>query len=121
MPSTKNKKKIITIELPVIAKDKLNRVRLNSLLESKNANQLTNYLETAINHYAKTYHKNEMISEICLVAINVISKKNEKHIVLTGYAVTERNDEIQLETYHVQFKKDIKNMTKSEYIAKYGS
>ena len=41
MPSTKNKKKIITIELPVIAKDKLNRVRLNSLLGSKNANQLT--------------------------------------------------------------------------------
>jgi hypothetical protein len=120
MASTKKKKKIVTIVLPIIGKDKVNRNRLKSLLGSKNATTMTTYLETVVNNYAKTYHKNEVLSQICLINMNVLSKKNEKHIILTGYAVTERNETIQLETCHVQVKKVITNMTRDAYNSQYG-
>lgn len=109
MASKKKKKTIVTIELPIIAKDTVNRKRLLKLLGSKHSLKITNFIEDSISDYAKVYHKGETISQICIINISVFSKKGQKNILLTGYAVTERAEEIQVHTEHVQKKKNIVN------------
>jgi len=108
MASKKKNKTIVTVDIPVIGKDNVNRKRLLKLLGT-NITKVTNYLENQVTNYAKTYHKGETISQVCIVNIKVFSKKGQKEIILTGYAVTERGEEIQLQTEHIQKKKNIAN------------
>jgi hypothetical protein len=109
MASKKKKKTVITIDLPIIAKDTVNKKRLLKLLGSKHYSKVTKFLEDSVSNYAESYHKGETISQICIINMGVISRKGQKDVYLTGYAVTERAKEIQLQTQHIQKKKTISN------------